>query len=57
MHSNTYEGGTRALIFRLLRSKVALRYLGALFCAISSHRCRTKSLEMWRNVSILQINQ
>ncbi len=27
-----------------LRTKVALRYLGALFCAILSHRCRTRSL-------------
>ena len=31
---------------RPLRTKVALRYLGAIFRPISSHRCRTKSLEI-----------
>ena len=40
---------------RPLRSKVALRYLGALFCALLSHLCRTKSLEMKKNVSIFTL--
>ena len=40
---------------RPLRTNVALRYLGALFCAISLHRCRTKSLEMKKNVSIFTL--
>ena len=34
---------------RPLRTNVALRYLGALFCAISLHRCRTVDApSLWR---------
>ena len=45
MHSNTYEGGTRALNFRLLRSKVAPRHLGALF--VQFHRT-VVAPNLWR---------
>ena len=38
---------------RPLRTKVALRYLGALFCAFLSHRCRTNDRRETTSASLL----